>query len=257
MTRTERRGVPLPGRIRTRDLLAAELTKIRTRPAAWLAVVGALLANVLLGVLAGADVVRLAGRDGNVAIADLGTVLLAPAYLFVVLPVLAAGDEYRGGQLRVSLAAVPDRGRLLAAKLLVTTAVTGAAAVVVVAPGHLVQHALTDPEGGPAAALGGILARSAGYLLLGLAGFGLAALTRTVVTPLAVLPGAAALVAPTLGGIVPGAVRLLPHEAILSFLGMPTSPDLALDPAAGLLVAAGWAALAVGGAWAATIRRDS
>jgi ABC-2 type transport system permease protein len=254
MTLVADRGAGVPGGIRPRDLLTAELTKIRTMPAAWLAAAGALLANTLLGLLAATDVVRLAGRDGHVAIAELGTVLLAPAYLLAVLPVLAAGNEYRGGQLRVSLAAVPERGRYFTAKLLATTAVTAVAAVCVVAPGYLVQHALAD---GVPAALGGILARSAGYLLLGLIGFGLAVLTRTIVTPLAVLSCAPVLVATTLGGIVPGLVRLLPHEAALSFLGMPASPELTIDPAAGLLVLVGWAVLAVGAAWTAVTRRDS
>ena len=256
MTLAGDRGAGVPGGIRPRDLLTAELTKIRTTPAARLAAAGALLAHILLGLLAATDVVRLAGRDGHVAIAELGTVLLAPAYLLVVVPVLAAGNEYRGGQLRVSLAAVPGRGRYFAAKLLATTAVTAAAAVGVVAPGYLVRHALANADGVPATP-GGILTRSAGYLLLGLIGFGLAVLTRTIVTPLAVLSCAPVLVSTTLGGIVPGLVRLLPHEAALSFLGMPASPELTLDPAAGLLVLAGWAVVAVGAAGTAVARRDS
>ncbi|MBN1170963.1 MAG: hypothetical protein JXA67_02210 [Micromonosporaceae bacterium] len=59
------------------------------------------------------------------------------------------------------------------------------------------------------------------------------------------------------GGLLPGLVRLLPHEAMLSFLGLPANPELALPRPAGLAVTATWATLLVALGWFATARRDS
>ncbi len=255
MTVVETGGVPDTGEIRLTDLLLAELTKIRTLPATWIALAVTLAANTLLGLLAATDVVRVAGQQGQVTIDQLGTVMLAPVYAFAAVPVFAAGGEY-GGQLRVSLLSVPDRNRFFAAKLLAGAGVTVLAAVLVVLPGHLVRHA-ADGGRDAAGVIGGLLCEVTAYLLLGLVGHGFAVLAKTVVTPLAVLFILPVLVSPMLGGILPGVVRLLPHEAALSFLGMPTGPAFALSRPAGLLVISAWAALFVGAAWVITARRDS
>ena len=228
----------------------AELTKIRTLPAAWIAFTVALLLNTMLGVVARTDAVRLAGPGGTTPIAQLGTVLLAPAYVLVAVPVFAAASEYHGGQLRVSLLAVPARSRFFAAKLLVSAMVTALAAIAVVAPGYVLEH-------GAGTTIGGLAARVLAYLLLGLTGFGFATLARTVITPIAVLVILPVLVSPTLGGLLPHLVRLLPHEATLSFLGLPTGPRLTLARTTGLAVAAAWATMLVTLGWLATARRDS
>jgi ABC-2 type transport system permease protein len=238
------------GEIRLRDLAVAELTKIRTLPAGWIAFVVAFLLNTMLGFVAGTDAVRLAGAGGTTPIAQLGIVMLAPAYLLLAVPVFAAGSEYRGGQFRVSLTAVPARHRFFAAKLLVSAAATAVAALVVVIPGYVLEH-------GSETTAGGLAARVLAYLLLGLTGFGFAALARTVVTPIAVLLILPVLVSTTLGGLLPSLARLLPHEAMLSFLGLPANPELALARPAGLVVAAAWATLLVVLGWFATARRDS
>lgn len=256
MTAAETGRVRDTDQIRLSDLVRAELTKIRTLPATWIALAVTLTANAVLGLLAATDVVRVAGQDGQVAIARLGTVMLAPVYAFIAVPVFAAGGEYRGGQLRVSLAAMPDRNRFFTAKLLASSGAAVLAAVVTVLPGRLLQYVA---DGGPAAggAVGGFFATVAAYSMLALVGYGFAVIARTVVTPLAVLFILPVLVSPMLGGILPGVVRLLPHEAALSFLGMPTSPALAVGRATGLLVVVTWALLFVGTAWAVTARRDS
>ncbi|WP_436536486.1 hypothetical protein [Actinoplanes sp. HUAS TT8] len=190
----------------------AELTKIRTHPATWIAVGVAVLTALAL---------RPITRTGP---ADL-----APAYVLLVIPVFAAGTEYRAGQLRISLVAVPSRHRLFAAKLLATAAVTSAAAL-----------------------LTGLGASALAGLLLGLTGLGLAVLARSVVTPIVLLVALPVLVSPTLGGLFPHVIRFLPHEAALSLIG--AGP---LSRPAGLAVATTWAALAVGAGWATFLRRDS
>ncbi|MEV4359232.1 hypothetical protein [Nonomuraea sp. NPDC049625] len=231
--------------IRLADLLRAELTKTRTLPATWVALGVASAANTVLGLLAATDSVRLAGPAGPVSIGQLGTLMVAPVYVFVAIAVFAAGSEYRAGQLRVTLAAVPGRHRLAAAKLAAVTAACLLAAGPAVLPGHLVQ-----PVADPAALL-------TVYLLLSLIGYGFAVVARGVVTPLAVLFVTPVLISPALRGSMPDAVRLLPHEAALSLLGLPADPATALDRTGGLLTLIAWAGLSVGAGWAALVRRDA
>ncbi|MEU9833231.1 hypothetical protein AB0D67_17035 [Streptosporangium sp. NPDC048047] len=247
---------PDTGGIRLSDLVRAELTKICTLPATWAALALALTGHTLVGLLAASDAVHVAGPDGQTPIARLGVVLLAPVYALVAVPVLAAGGEYRGGQIRVSLLAVPDRNRFFLSKLLAILAVLAVAALPVMLPGHLLRHALGDTGAGVGEAVGGALAEAAACLPLGLVAYGFAVLARTVVVPLAVLVVLPVLVSPMLRGLSPGVVRLLPHEAMLSLLGLPEGPDVALDRPGALLVVATWAAVLVGAAWTVTVRRN-
>ncbi|MGW4947337.1 hypothetical protein ACWEOZ_37785 [Actinoplanes sp. NPDC004185] len=230
--------------IRFGDLLAAELVKIRTLPATWIALTGALAANGALGVLAATDAVRVAGPDGPVPIARLGAPLLVPGYVFAAIAVFAAGSEFRGGQVRVSLLAGPGRTRLFAAKSTVCAFVSLLGAVLVVLPF-------------PRAAAGtGLPALVTAYLLLALVGYGFAVIARTVVAPLAVLSATALLVTPMLRGVVPDLVKYLPHDAALSLVGLPGGPS-ALGRAGGLLALSSWAAGCVVAAWLVFVRRDA
>jgi len=238
------------GAIRMTDLVHAELIKIRTLPATWLALSAAFAAHTVLGLLAGTDAVRVGGPDGLHQIGRLGTLMLSPAYAFVAVAVFAGGGEYRGGQLRVTLAAMPRRTRLFAAKLAAAVAVALLAAIPAVLPGHLLQHA-PEPAGDRLAALLAV------HLLLSLIGYGLAVVARGVVAPLAVLVLAAVVVAPAFRGTLPGLVSLLPHESALSLIGLPAAPATALTRPAALLTLAVWATASVGAAWALFVRRDS
>ncbi|MEW9528336.1 hypothetical protein [Microbispora sp. NPDC049125] len=251
---------PLPMEtIRFSDILAAERIKITTLPATWIALVIALCANTVLGVVAATDVVRIAGQDGPIPIARLGTLMLAPVYVFIAIAVFAAGSEHRGGQLRVSLAAVPDRDRLFAAKLTVSAALSLIATIPAVLPGYALRHAAAVRAGELRAghAVAGFVALLTVYLLLGLIGHGFAVIAKTVITPLAVLFITPVLVSPLFRSTLPHVVKFLPHEAALSLLGMPADPAIALHPVAGLLVLAAWAALSASIAWKIFVHRDS
>lgn len=232
--------------IRLIDLVAAELIKIRSLPATWIALAVAVTANTALGFIAATDVVRLAGEAGPTSIARIGTLMLAPVYAYLAIAVFAAGTEYRNGQLRLSLAAVPSRARFLAAKLLTTMVVSLLAAVPVVVPSLALRHTLGD--------LGRYLTA---YLLLALIAYGFAFIVRTVVAAIAVLVALPIVLSTTLGGLWPNAVRLLPHESALSLLRMPADPATALSPGAGLLTLTVWAAVSVATSWVLVIRRDA
>jgi len=226
----------------------AELTKIRTLRATWLALAVAVAANLLLAVLARADAVRIAGADGSVPIDRIGTLMLAPVYAFIAVVVYATGSEYRSGQIRVSLTAVPDRRSLAAAKLGAVTLVSLAAAVPAVLPAGLIR------PGGTALDL---LLSAAVYLMLSLIGCGFAVLSRSLVIPLAVLFILPVMVSPLLRSAVPGVVKFLPHEAALSLLGAPTDPAGDLARGGGLLVLVGWTVLFLGAAGTSLITRDA
>jgi ABC-2 type transport system permease protein len=244
--------------IRLADVVGAEVTKIRTLPATWIAFAIAVVANTLLGIVAATDVIHIAGQAGPVDITHFGMVMLAPAYAFIAIAVFAAGSEYRGGQLRLSLAAVPDRNRFLVAKLIAIAGVTVPAAAVALLPGFVIQHADAVSTGdlgmGPATVDFGRLVIA--YVLLSLVGSGFGLVAKTVVAPIAVLFAMPILISTTLGGTFPNVVRLLPHEATLGFLDIPTNLATGLGRGAGLLVLTTWAALFLGAGWALVSRRD-
>ncbi|MEU7860737.1 hypothetical protein [Nonomuraea sp. NPDC049141] len=253
-------STPLPVEtIRFSDTLAAERIKITTLPATWIALIIAFGANTLLGVITATDIVRIAGQDGPIPIARLGTLMVAPVYVFIAITVFAAGSEYRGGQLRVSLAAVPDRNRLFAAKLIVSTAFSLIASIPAVLPGYVLQHAAAIRAGELRAGdvVVGFIASLTAYLLLGIIGHGFAVIAKTVVTPLAVLFITPVLISPPFQNTLPHMVKFLPHEAALSLLRIPVDPATALHPVAGLLVLTAWAALLASIAWKAFVHKDS
>ncbi|MFG2041543.1 ABC transporter permease [Dactylosporangium sp. NPDC048998] len=130
-----------------RTALHAEWTKLRTSPGtAWL-LLGVVAATIGLSAAAAAAVS--CGTEGSAGCAaDLTKVSLTGVQLgqalVAILAVLVIGNEYSTGMVRVSLAAVPRRTRMLAAKVLVTAAATGAAALAGVA-GSLLAGRLLLP----------------------------------------------------------------------------------------------------------------
>lgn len=106
-----------------RDLLAAEWIKLRTVRSTWVLLAVGCTLTVAVGVLfcaligpefRAADPVRQRELD-PVGLPFTG--LQIGQVPLVVLAVLAVGNEYGTGMIRTTLAAVPRRGRLLAAKL--------------------------------------------------------------------------------------------------------------------------------------------
>lgn len=119
------------------NLVRAELTKIVTHPVIPRVLLTLLVVNTALCALAVADNFRLSGSQGPVRLSDLGGVMFAPVYLFLVIPAYAAANEFISGQYRITLTAMPDRRRLVTAKLLSLGLVMGPAAVLSLLPGRL------------------------------------------------------------------------------------------------------------------------
>lgn len=227
-----------------RDALRAEWTKLRTMPGTWVLLAVAVAVTVATGTF----VTALGCRTGcdaprtSLAGIDLGQSIVA------LVAVLAVGGEYTSGMVRLTLAAIPGRTTVLAAKTVVLTVVVVPAAGLAVA-GSLVggRFALNGYPGLSGAqwraAVGSVL-----YLLLiALLGLGIATAVRE--------PAAAA-------GVVLGLLYLFPIVATavadphlrrhLTQIG-PMSAGLTVTATTGLdrYPIGPWAGLAVTAAWAA------
>ncbi|NUP23810.1 MAG: ABC transporter permease subunit [Streptomyces sp.] len=164
----------------------------------------------------------------------------------IVFGALIVSSEYASGMMRVSLLAVPRRGRLYTAKMAVTAAAAAALAIPVTVGSYLVTQLALGPHGSSIDASGvpRALAGAVVYLtLMSLFAAGLAATARSAVIPLAVLlpmvlAGSQIL---SLVGATKEVVRYFPDRAGARML----SVDNAHDAYTGCAVVLVWAAAAV------------
>jgi ABC-2 type transport system permease protein len=129
----------------------AEWVKQRTMPSTGWLCLGAAAVTIAISVLLVATTHASAAGDPNAARLDptklaLTGVLLGQA-IVAVIGVLTVGEEYGTGMIRLSVAAVPRRSQLLAAKAVVVTGLVTVVAVVAVA-GCLVAGRLLLPVAG-------------------------------------------------------------------------------------------------------------
>jgi ABC-2 type transport system permease protein len=128
-----------------RRYVHAEWTKLRTAPETLPLLAGVVAGTVGLGAVAASCSGPECGPDGPRLVltgVQLGQAVVA------VLAVRAVGAEYATGRIGVTLAALPRRGRLLAAEAVVVAAAVAAAAVVAVA-GSLAVGGLLRPDVAP------------------------------------------------------------------------------------------------------------
>ena len=244
----------------------AEWTKLRTvAGSGWLLLAAAALTVALGAGLASAITCPAAGCGVDATKTSLTGVLLGQA-IIAILAVLVIGNEYSTGMIRTSLAAVPRRATMLAAKAAIITGpvlVAGAAAALgSVLAGRLILpgRGFTVEHGYPPLSLAdGPTLRAAGgtalYLvLIALLSLGVTTLVRDSATAIGVVLGLLYLF-PILTMIVrdPDWQRRLnqlsPSGAGLSIQNTVNLHDLPLAPWDGLGVLAIWAgaALLIGG----------
>ncbi|MEV6167394.1 ABC transporter permease [Streptomyces sp. NPDC051954] len=171
---------------------------------------------------------------------------------------MAVSSEFHGGGLRLSLAAVPRRGRWFAGKLaviavptLVVGLVTACAALVVARAG------LGDAASGLTAGeqVRGVVGTGIYLMLMALLAAGLTAVLRSGVGALSVLIPFILVVSFVIGDAAGGLTDFLPDRAGQVVLYQ--THDGTLGPWTGLAVTALWTAAAVGaGAWSVR-RRDA
>lgn len=257
-----------------RPALHAEWTKLRTVTGPLWLLLGTVAATVALS--AGAtSVVRCAstGCGGDMTKLSLIGVQLGQA-LVVILAVLVIAGEYSTGMIRTTLAAMPRRATVLAAKAVTLAGVVAAAGTIAVL-GSLVAgrlllpgHAFTTARGHPALSLadGPTLRAAVGSILylalIALLSLGVATAVRDSATSIGIVLGLLYLV-PILSQMIgdPRWRRLLqqigPMSAGLAIQATTDIPSLPIGPWAGLGVTAGWAAAALLAGGLLLRRRDA
>lgn len=244
-----------PPVIRRRDVITAEITKIVTSPVAVVMVAVTVAVNTLLATIDASGVTfYTGGTQGPSTLSSFGTLMIAPVYAFLVLPVHTAASEYHGGQLRVSLTAIPDRRTLLLGKLVAMTVTVLAAAILVLAPARMI---IGFAEGWGAGELLLDLGQWISvYVFMSFIAFGLAGLLRSTITSLGILITLPIVVAT---GVLqwPEGLRLLPDQAGLSLIGTPAYDVHELPPGIAALTLTVWAFVSLSLYGLSLMRRDA
>ncbi len=243
--------------------LRAEWTKLRTLPGTGWLLLGLVAATVIISATVSASLSCTSTAACHVDITKLS---LTGTYLgqavVATVAVLAVSGEYGTGMIRVTLAAMPRRTTVLAAKAAVVTAVTLAAGVPAVLgsllAGRLILpgHGYTPANGYPVLSLADatVLRAAAGtvlYLaLIALLSLGVATAVRDAAVAIGAVLGLLYLF-PILGQVAgnPGVARHLeqigPMSAGLEIQASTGLRGLPISPWAGLGVLAAWAAAAL------------
>ncbi|WP_026401837.1 ABC transporter permease [Actinomadura rifamycini] len=236
--------------------LHAEWTKMRTVAGPLWLLLGTVAATVALG--AGATSVvncTAGGCGGDTTKLTLMGVYLGQA-LVAVLAVLVVSGEYGSGMIRTTLAAVPRRATVFAAKAVALTGVVAVGGTVAVLGAVLAGRLILPDPGDRALSLadGPTLRAVVGtvlYLvLIGLLSLGVATAVRDSATSIGVVLGLLYIV-PIVSRTIsdPDWQRLLEKIAPMSAgLAIQATTDLGglpISPWAGLGVTAGWAAAAL------------
>ena len=256
------------------DALRAEWAKTRTLASTgWL-----LAAAVVLTVAVSAAVAAAATCPAGNCAEDPARISLTGVYLgqavVAILAVLMMSSEYSTGMIRVTLAAMPRRITVLAAKAAILTGLvlaSGAIAVLAcVLAGQVILrgHGIDPAHGYPSLSLGSapVLRAAAGsvlYLaLIALLSLGTATAVRDSAAAIGVVLGLLYLF-PIVGAVLGGShlARLIqqigPMTAGLAIQATTGLDDLPISPWAGLGVLAAWAAAALLAGGLLLRRRDA
>jgi ABC-2 type transport system permease protein len=256
------------------DALRAEWTKARTLASTgWL-----LLAVVVLTVAVGAAVSAAASCPAGGCAEDPAKISLTGIYpgqaVVAIVAVLMISSEYSAGMIRVTLAAMPRRITVLAAKAAVLTGLVLAAGAVAVLASVLAGQTIlpgrgiNPAHGYPSLSLGSpsVLRAAAGsvlYLvLIALLGLGIAAAVRDSAAAIGFVLGLL-FVFPIVGGTVGNAhlarfiQQIGPMTAGLAIQATTGLRGPPISPWAGLGVLAAWAAAALLAGGILLRRRDA
>ncbi|ANP53532.1 ABC-2 type transport system permease protein [Streptomyces griseochromogenes] len=230
--------------------LHAEWIKIRTLRS----LVGALAA--ILVTTAAFSALAAAGADGKDPLYSAFFGVGLGQIAAVAFGTTAVSSEFRGGALRLTLAAVPDRLRWFAAKATAVALPALAVGLLTGAVTLLVGKAVLGASGPSwAEGLRGAVACGLHLTLMALFAAGLAAVLRSGVATLSVLIPFLLIVSFVVGDLSGGVADFLPDRA--GQVALHSTWDGALGPWTGLAVTALWTAAALGaGAWSVR-RRDA
>lgn len=265
LARTIRRA---DGDLTAGGMLNSEWIKFRTLRSSWLTLAGAALVMIGFGAIFGAststaDWAKL-GADSRSATGSLGGYQIAQLVIGV-LGVLLVTGEYATGMIRSTLAAVPRRVPVIAAKSGVFAAISVATMTVASFAAYFLAQAFLSSHGhGSSLSDPGALRSVAGvgvYLaLMGALGGALGWIVRSTAGGISALVGIM-LILPVVGGLLPSAIgdtitKYLPSEAGTAFINAAHHAG-ALSPWTGLGVLVLWVAGASAAATVLIRRRDA
>jgi ABC-2 type transport system permease protein len=235
-----------------------EWIKLSTLRSTWWTLAATVAGATGIGIAVGAS-----SRDASADVTNNVLAGVAPGLLLVgVLGVLTMTSEYSSGMIRATLAAVPARPVLLAAKAAVFGAVTlvlgEVTAFVAFLTGRAALHGGPPAPGlGDPGVLRAVVLTGVGVALMGLFGLGLGAVVRHSAAALATYVGVVFVVGQLLLAVAPSAVRYVPLALVGDSLGVSRTAAGDLSPWTGLAVLSAYAAVALAaGAWTLT-RRDA
>jgi ABC-2 type transport system permease protein len=246
------------GRYGFRHVARMEWIKLRTLRSTWLTLAITIAAAVAVSVAVG-----LSTKDGsedltNNALSGIAIGLLVTG----VLGVLVMSSEFTSGMIRTTLAASPNRRRLLAAK----AAVFGSVALVVgevasfisfFAGGLALPSSIAAPSLGQPGVLRAVLLSGTGYCLVGLIGLGLGAIVRNTPAAVCILVGGVYVGGQLVGGLSTTVLSYVPIAIVANSLTVVQTPEDMLSPWAGLAVLTGYAAVTLGVGGLLLARRDA
>ena len=244
------------GRYGFRHAARMEWVKLRSLRSTWWTLAVTVAAAAGIAVAVGVNTEDAAVDLTNNALAGISVGLL----LTGILGVLTATSEHSSGTIRSTLAAIPNRPLLLAAKAAVFGAVAlavgeAAAFVSFFAGGAALPSRITGPALAQPGVLRAVVLGGAGYCLIGLLGLGLGAVVRHTPMAIGLLVGGVYVVAQLVAGLAPVLMPWLPIAVVANSLtvvqpGMAIGDVRFLSPWAGLGVLVLYAAVALGaGAW--------
>jgi ABC-2 type transport system permease protein len=234
------------GPYRFRQVVAMEWIKLRTLRSTWWTLAVTAGGAIAMAVVIGLNTKNGAGDLTNNALAGIVPGLL----LSGVLGVMVMTSEYTSGLIRATLAAIPNRPVVLAAKAAVFGGVTlvlgevasfiaflaGSAAL----PQGIAAPALTQPG-----VLRAVLLSGASFSLIGLLGLGLGAIVRHTAAAIGLLVGGVWILAQLIGALAPAVIGYLPISIIANSLGTTRPPSCGGHAASCPHLLSAWAGLGV------------
>jgi ABC-2 type transport system permease protein len=240
------------GRYGLAQVIRMEWIKLRSLRSTWWTLAITVAGTIGIGIAVGLNTQNASGDLTNNALAGVVPGLL----LAGALGVLTMTSEYTSGMIRATLAAIPRRPLVLAAKAAVfgglTLAVGEAAAFIsFLAGGAALRRGITAPALTQPGVLRAVVLAGAGFCLIGLLGLGLGAIIRHSAAAIAVLVGGVYVLAQFIGALVHGAAAYMPILIVANSLTTTRPEPCHAGPGQCAQFLSAWAGLGVLCAYAA------
>jgi ABC-2 type transport system permease protein len=199
------------GHYRFPQVARMEWIKLRSLRSTWWTLAITAAGAITVAVAVGLNTKNAAGDLTNNALAGMVPGLL----LTGVLGVLMMTGEHSSGMIRATLAAIPSRRLVLAAKAAVFGAVAlavgeAAAFISFLAGGAALRHGISAPALSQPGVLQAVLMSGAAFCLLGLLGLGLGTIVRHTPAAIAVFVGGVYVLAQVIGATAHAAAAYMP-----------------------------------------------